>query len=71
MRHPQNADGRFWIHQEECVGCQTCTTAAPANVRYDEDAGKSYVFRQPADDREAAMLREAITSCPVEAPREG
>ena len=70
MRHPQNADGKFWINQEECVGCQVCTTEAPANVRYDEDANKSYVFKQPENDTELHQMREAVELCPALAPKE-
>ena len=70
MRHPQNAEGKFWIHQEECVGCQVCTTEAPANIRYDASAGKSYVFKQPENDAELHAVREAVELCPALAPKE-
>ena len=70
MRHPQNAEGKFWINQEECVGCQVCTTEAPENVRYDEDANKSYVFKQPENDTELHQMREAVELCPALAPKE-
>ena len=70
MKHPQNAEGKFWIDQEVCVGCQVCTTEAPENVRYDEDANKSYVFKQPENDAETHAMREAVELCPTLAPRE-
>ncbi len=70
MKHPQNAEGKFWIEQDECVACQVCTGEAPNNIRYDADAGKSYVFKQPETPEEIHALREAVILCPVEAPRE-
>ena len=71
MKHPQNAEGKFWIEQEECIACRVCTGEAPANIRFDEDTGKSYVFKQPENDAELAAVREAVEMCPVLAPREG
>ena len=69
-KHPQNAEGKFWIDQEVCVACQVCTCEAPANIKYDDAAGKSYVFKQPETDDELHAVREAVILCPVEAPRE-
>ena len=59
-KHSHNADGKFWIDQEVCVACQVCTGEAPANIRFDDTAGKSYVFKQPATDGELAAVREEI-----------
>ena len=70
MKHPQNADGKFWIEQEECIACQVCTGEAPANITFDDDTGKSYVFKQPENDAELAAVREAVEMCPVLAPKE-
>ncbi len=69
-KHPQNAEGKFWIDQEICVACQVCTGEAPENIRFDAAAGKSYVFKQPETDEELYSIREAVVLCPVEAPRE-
>ena len=69
-RHPQNAEGKFWIDQEACVACQVCTGEAPATIRFDTAAGKSYVFKQPETDEELHAVREAVALCPTEAPRE-
>ena len=69
-RHPNNAEGRFWIEQDECVACQVCTAEAPENIRYDDVAGKSYVFKQPENDAELAAVHEAVEMCPVLAPKE-
>ena len=65
MKHPQNAEGKFWIDQDECVACQVCTGQAPDNIRFNEDAGKASVFKQPENDAELAAVREAVTMCPA------
>ena len=69
-KHPQNAEGKFWIDQDACVACQVCTGEAPANIKFDDDEGKSYVFKQPENDEELVSVREAVEMCPVSAPRE-
>lgn len=69
-RHPQNADGKFWIDQDVCVACQACVIEAPENIRFDDAIGTSYVFKQPENDIELAAVREAVALCPVEAPVE-
>lgn len=70
MKHPQNAEGNFWIEQDECVACQVCIGEAPENFRFDDVSGKSYVFKQPENDAELAAVREAVEMCPVLAPKE-
>ena len=70
MRHPQNAEGKFWIEQDECVACAVCVGEAPQNICFDDAAGKSYVFKQPENDTELAAVREAVEMCPVLAPKE-
>ena len=69
MKHPQNAEGKYWIDQNLCVACQVCIGEAPNNIRFDSDAGKSYVFKQPESAEELHALSEAIILCPVEAPK--
>ncbi len=71
MKHPQNAEGVFWIDQEVCVACAVCYAEAPANIRFDDQRGVSYVYKQPETDDELSAVREAVSMCPVEAVREG
>ena len=70
MKHPQNAEGKFWIDQDVCVACCVCYGEAPDNVAFDEVSGKSYVFKQPENDTELHAIRESVVMCPVEAPKE-
>jgi ferredoxin len=69
-KHPENAEGKFWIDQELCVACQVCTGEAPDNIAYDAVRGKSYIARQPENDVELIAVREAVELCPVLAPKE-
>ena len=70
MKHPQNAEGKFWIDQEVCVACSTCFGEAPNNIKLDDARGTSYVYKQPETDEELHAVREAVELCPVEAPKE-
>ena len=70
-KHSNNAEGKFWIEQDECVACQVCTAEAPENIRFDNASGKSYIFKQPDSDAELTAVREALEMCPVLAPKEG
>ena len=67
MRHPQNADGKFWVNQHVCMECASCFVEAPENIRLDNAVGMSYVFKQPENEKELRQVREAIRFCPVEA----
>ena len=67
MRHPQNAEGKFWINQNTCMECAACFVEAPNNIRLDEVVGMSYVFKQPETEEEVRQVRVAISVCPVEA----
>ena len=69
-KHPQNAEGKFWIDQDECVACGVCYVEAPDNIRLDESVQKSYIFKQPENDAELQAVQEALELCPVSAPKE-
>jgi ferredoxin len=69
MKHPNNAEGKYWVHQDECVACQVCIGEASENFRFDDATGKSYIFKQPENDAEMAAVLDAIEMCPVLAPR--
>ena len=70
MKHPQNALGKYWIDQDVCVACAVCYAEAPNNIRFDDNRGASYVYKQPETDEELAAVTEAVSMCPVEAVRE-
>ena len=62
----QNVTGKWYV-DVECIDCDLCRTTAPESFRADDDAGYSYVFKQPTTEAEAALCRQALEECPVEA----
>ena len=52
---------------DTCIYCDACRAAAPDNYKRNEDAGYSYVSKQPDNAEEEALCREALEGCPVEA----
>jgi ferredoxin len=52
---------------DQCIDCDLCRETAPANFRRNDDAGHSYVFKQPANPEELKLCKEALEGCPVEA----
>jgi len=61
-----NVAGKFYIDQQ-CIDCDLCRETAPAFFARNDEGGYSYVQKQPATDEEAALCREALEGCPVEA----
>ena len=62
----QNAAGKFFVDQQ-CIDCDLCRETAPANFTRQDDAGYSFVFKQPSTPEEVAACEEAMQGCPVEA----
>lgn len=65
-KHPENVRGRYYV-DTECIDCDVCRDTAPMNFTRQDDGGYSYVFKQPENEDEEEMCREAMESCPVEA----
>jgi ferredoxin len=51
----------------QCIDCDLCRETAPDNFRRNDEAGFSYVFKQPETPEEEALCKEALDNCPVEA----
>jgi ferredoxin len=62
----QNVPGAFYV-DDSCIDCNLCSEIAPANFAVEAGEGHDFVFKQPADDEELALCKEALESCPVEA----
>ncbi|MCI0651621.1 MAG: ferredoxin [Planctomycetes bacterium] len=71
MANPQNKVATnvagAWFVDCECIDCDLCRTTAPDNFKADEEKGFSYVFKQPVNERELALCKQAMEECPVEA----
>jgi ferredoxin len=63
---PENVPGPFFV-DETCIDCDLCRETAPANFIRQDDAGHSYVVRQPSGPAEEAACLAALEECPVEA----
>ena len=63
---PENVPGRFYV-DDQCIDCDACRETAPGFFRRNDDKGYSYVYRQPATEKDVALCEEALQGCPVEA----
>ncbi|MDG2486995.1 MAG: ferredoxin [Roseibacillus sp.] len=54
-----------------CIDCDLCRETAPENFTREEDEGYSYVCKQPENQKEEELCREAMEGCPVEAIGDG
>ena len=60
------AAGSFYV-DVNCIDCDLCRQTAPENFDRNEDEGHSYVKKQPENEAEAQLCRDALDDCPVEA----
>jgi ferredoxin len=65
-KYPDNVPGKFYV-DDTCIDCDACRAAAPDNYQRNDDAGYSYVSRQPENEEEMKLCIEAMENCPVEA----
>ncbi len=65
-RYPDNVVGTFYC-DDQCIDCDLCRETAPANFTRNDDAGHSFVYKQPETPEEIALCKEAMEGCPVEA----
>lgn len=65
-KYSDNVPGKFYV-DDQCIDCDLCRETAPANFTRNDDGGHSYVYKQPADEAEEALCKEAMEGCPVEA----
>jgi len=63
---PDNVPGPWYV-DNQCIDCDACRQVAPNNFSRNEEAGYSYVSKQPENEEELKQCQEAMESCPVEA----
>jgi len=66
MGAPENVPGKYYI-SDRCIGCSLCPEIAPANFASNLEEGYEYVCKQPVDQAEERLCREAMEICPVDA----
>jgi len=64
-RLTQNVVGAYYV-DNSCTDCDLCRNTAPDFFRRDEEAGFSFVHRQPMSEAEAHLAEEAKQGCPTE-----
>jgi ferredoxin len=64
-RLPQNVTGDYYV-DSTCVDCDLCRNTAPDFFKRDDEAGCSFVFRQPVTPEECVLAEEAKQGCPTE-----
>ena len=65
-KHPENVSGPFYI-DTACIICDMCLETAPSMFKATDDQDHAYVHRQPSNEEEMELAREALANCPVEA----
>lgn len=66
MRLGDNVPGKFYV-DETCIDCDACRATAPDNFTRNDEAGYSYVHKQPESPEEIQACKDAMDGCPVEA----
>jgi len=65
-RYEDNVNGRYFV-DEQCIDCDLCREEAPKNFTRQEEEGYSYIYKQPENEEEEEMCKNAMEGCPVEA----
>lgn len=63
-RHTTNATGRFYV-DASCIDCDQCRVDGPDFFARDDDAGSSFVVKQPVTDDEIALVEQIANACPT------
>ena len=64
LKLPQNVEGDLFV-DSTCIDCDTCRQLAPEVFARADDAGMSYVHRQPAAGEERTRALMALIACPT------
>ena len=64
-KYTENIVGVFYV-DNTCIDCDACRVAAPDNFVRNDDAGYSFVDKQPESEEEYQMCLDALDGCPVE-----
>ena len=65
-RYEDNIEGKYFV-DEQCIDCDLCREVASDNFKRNEAEGYSYVYKQPVNEEEEQLCKEALEGCPVEA----
>lgn len=63
---PGQPQGEYYV-DSQCIDCDLCRETAPANFQRNDEEGFSYVYKQPENEDERVLCKDAMDNCPVEA----
>jgi len=66
QRDMSSAPGKFYI-DDQCIDCDLCRETAPTIFRRNDILRRSYVFKQPGNEEELLLTKEALRGCYTEA----
>lgn len=66
LKLKDNVPGKFYV-DETCIDCDACRATAPDNFTRNDEAGYSFVHKQPESEEEIQACKDAMDGCPVEA----
>ena len=52
QKYPDNAPGKFYV-DDTCIDCDACRQIAPDNFTRNEEAGYTFLSKQPENEQEA------------------
>ena len=58
--------GKYYV-DTQCIDCDLCRETAPENFTRQGEEGYSYVYKQPQNEEEEKLCKEAMENCPVDA----
>ena len=64
--YQENVPGAVYV-DDSCVDCNMCLATAPDNFERNQERRYSFVARQPENDEEWTLCRQAMEECPVNA----
>jgi ferredoxin len=62
----QNVQGQFYV-DSRCINCALCVEIAPNNFMTNQHQGYEYIYKQPDNKQEMALIAEAMVLCPSDA----
>ena len=55
-KYPENTVGKYYV-DNQCIDCDLCRETAPDNFKRNDDGGYSFVYKQPSNADEEALVQ--------------
>ncbi|RJP29286.1 MAG: ferredoxin [Candidatus Omnitrophota bacterium] len=65
-RWEDNAPGKYYI-DKNCILCALCVEMAPDMFKESDEGDHDIVYKQPENEDEENLMKEAMEQCPVDA----